>query len=475
MTSEARKNAGYLLPDQIDGHDTRCVCLWIPDVQEYRAAFLGQLYELTKWWIWEKSYEPGDTRATEAAKYWFQIIHEGLNMSCGSGVLDLRQSETDPCLIEKTHNGVDWFEAWRFDSCGGSNNDTQMTTIENQYADILQRLSDLYDGTPGSINSQCPGDFFDGDGSTARQAALCMALGTFVKSYFEQWRRKAEIVLAGGIVVLWFGAVPVIGWIAVAVIAGLAFVTQVALDAARDDDAIEDIICCMYDALRGTAINHANFQTSLDSCGFTGGSNSAILRDILAADLPEEKNYLSFLDALGNSYPLAQSGVEDCPCGGDWMLDMDLTADGWGFEARGGLSYPVGSYSPGVGVVSGSDGSTHRIYGWLSPGVTAQTWKAEITFSLGGGAPSQWWQNGWAQRRCGRGAKPANTADGTFFVGNQSNTNAAGTYTDMTNGEVTRAASTWVSLHFANPSGITITRVKLYGTSSTLPPGAVWL
>lgn len=473
MTSQRQKNAGYLLPDQLTGHDLLCVCLKIPDVEEYRTAFLKQVWELGAWGVWEKSYQPGDTRAKEAAEYWRELLLEYLNMACGDGLLDLRQNPDDPCEVQKTYDGEIWYEAWRFDACGNADQ-TQMTTIENQYADILQRLSDIYDGTPTSINSQCPTDYFDGDGSDNRRMALCMALHTFVKSYFEHWRRKAEIILAGGIVVLWFGAVPILGWIAVAVIAGLAYVTQVALDAARDDDAIEEIICCMFTYLQGKGINHTEFQNSLSACGFSGGTNAAILRDILAADLPEEKNYLSFLEALGTAYPLAQAGVEDCPCGGDWLLDMDLTLDDWGWQHRVRPN-PTGHYSSGVGIVSGSDGSTNRIYGWISPGITAQTWKAEITFTLAGGAPNKWWQQGWALRRCGRGSPPNNSADGTFYVGTKATTNSAGTYTDMTNGEVTRAHSTYVSLHFANPSQIVIKRVKLYGTGYTLPPGAVWL
>lgn len=56
---------GYLLPEQIDGHELFCVSMKVPNVREYRMAVLGQLAELGKWWIWEKD---GTERGSEAAQ-----------------------------------------------------------------------------------------------------------------------------------------------------------------------------------------------------------------------------------------------------------------------------------------------------------------------------------------------------------------------------------------------------------------------
>jgi hypothetical protein len=84
MPSDAQKNAGWLLPEQIADHELICVSLKIPNVREYRAAFLGALYSLTKWFNWDKSYEPGDTRASQAAHYWRELLYEYLEIgACG--------------------------------------------------------------------------------------------------------------------------------------------------------------------------------------------------------------------------------------------------------------------------------------------------------------------------------------------------------------------------------------------------------
>lgn len=87
MTSEAQKSAGYLLPEQIDGHDLICLRVNVPNVREYRAAVRGALYELTKWWNWEKTYQAGDTRATRAAAYWRELIAGTLYIGdCAEGL-----------------------------------------------------------------------------------------------------------------------------------------------------------------------------------------------------------------------------------------------------------------------------------------------------------------------------------------------------------------------------------------------------
>lgn len=73
--SDPQKDTGYLLPDPIEGWDLICVTLKIPDTPEYRSAFRGALKSLTEWHKWERT---GDTKGTQAATYWRQIINEHL-------------------------------------------------------------------------------------------------------------------------------------------------------------------------------------------------------------------------------------------------------------------------------------------------------------------------------------------------------------------------------------------------------------
>lgn len=67
MSSDKQKKAGYRLPDTIEGHPLTPICGYIPDDPRYHAAFRGAVWQLGKWWNWEKSYQAGDNRATRAA------------------------------------------------------------------------------------------------------------------------------------------------------------------------------------------------------------------------------------------------------------------------------------------------------------------------------------------------------------------------------------------------------------------------
>lgn len=118
MTSEAQKNAGYLLPEQITGHDLICVRLRIPNVREYRAALRGALKSLTEWWNWEKSYQSGDTRATQAAAYFRELINDYLTFEdCESQPMPIQFRQTD-CLLEySTDGGQTWLEAADLSLC----------------------------------------------------------------------------------------------------------------------------------------------------------------------------------------------------------------------------------------------------------------------------------------------------------------------------------------------------------------------
>lgn len=75
MTSPRQKKAGWPIPEN-PSTALKCVTLKIPDDLLFEAAFIGAVFELSKWWNWDKSYEPGDTRATEAAALWRALLIE---------------------------------------------------------------------------------------------------------------------------------------------------------------------------------------------------------------------------------------------------------------------------------------------------------------------------------------------------------------------------------------------------------------
>lgn len=113
MTSKAQRNAGWLLPSPITGYDTVCVSLRIPNAREYRAAFIGAIGELAKWWNWEKSYTLGDNRASQAAQYMLDHIKDMQFTDC----CEIQYRYTDCDILEFSLDGENWQVVANFGNC----------------------------------------------------------------------------------------------------------------------------------------------------------------------------------------------------------------------------------------------------------------------------------------------------------------------------------------------------------------------
>lgn len=249
---------------------------------------------------------------------------------------------------------------------------------ENALNQQLEKFNDLYDaGGIAELNANTPTDYYSGDDSSARLDALCMACETYVKSYAQRWLQQAQLVNGAlnfiiGIIV----PVPYLNTIAITVIAGLIGVDQDTVDAMQDNDALDAVICCMRDGLNGGAVNQTIFEDSLDGCSFAPGSNAEIVRGIIASDLDDFNNWLTFLNALGDAYTYTSKGITfACPCD-TTVITYDFTIDEQGFTSAltsiSGLPFSV--YVPGMyweeqAVTNGSS-TVFRFVDILSPDPT---------------------------------------------------------------------------------------------------------
>lgn len=217
----------------------------------------------------------------------------------------------------------------------------------------LAYLNNLWDGVnPDSVNPDTPNDYYSGDGSVDRENALCTACKIYVYSYVTKWSETATIALGVALVVSILSGITVVGGIiSIAILGSLVYMTQDYLDAIQNTDALDRVACCMLDALNGTAITMANFETCLDACAFAGGTDEYLITELVMSDLDKLDNWLSFINQIGNSYPLAQIGVYDCPCTEDWESIVDFTVDDYGFVFQTTSGNPVGSWSNGVGLI----------------------------------------------------------------------------------------------------------------------------
>jgi hypothetical protein len=94
-------------------------------------------------------------------------------------------------------------------------------------------------------------------------------------------------------------------------------------------------MCCWLDNLAEVAISRANWQAQLEACDFEDGSDEYKVWQVICSEVTTDKQWCAFLDALGNAYPLAQLGVQDCPCDEceDWEHTIDFTASNGSFTA----------------------------------------------------------------------------------------------------------------------------------------------
>jgi hypothetical protein len=206
-----------------------------------------------------------------------------------------------------------------------------------QQAQELQALADLWDGVnPSSVNENTPDNFYSGDGSADRENALCTAIKIYVYSYAQNWVTKAQLALGVVAIVGIVASITIVGgMIATALVGGLAYLTSFAITAMQDENALDDVVCCIFEALNGASITNANWLTCLDDCNFEVGTNQAIIRDIIASDLDQFNNWLTFINQVGNSYVLVQAGVSDCPCEDvSWVWNSDFATSQNIWQAR---------------------------------------------------------------------------------------------------------------------------------------------
>lgn len=107
---------GYRAPDE-QPETFVCARVYVPDDTLHIAAFWGAVETLTKWIAWER----GGSKARDAAAVWklawemSRAAWEECNRECG--IVDIRQSLSQPCLIEKKIDCSTWVTAVDMRAC----------------------------------------------------------------------------------------------------------------------------------------------------------------------------------------------------------------------------------------------------------------------------------------------------------------------------------------------------------------------
>jgi hypothetical protein len=249
---------------------------------------------------------------------------EGLEMTI------FRQNPIDTCQLEQSiDGGLTWSLAFDYGLCLGTILSGTQFPNQLELNAILDGLQDDFDtGGIAGINPDTPTSNYNGTGTSDEDNALCLAIDVYVRSYLSNWMDKASQTLGLNLIISTILKVfPPIGLLASELLNSLGFIDSMHVDAVKQQTAIDDVICCMQTALIDSAVNLSNFEQSLDACAFGAGTSEEKVREIVAADLDDARNWYSFLDALGIAQSIIASGAQyNCPCENVWEEEFVIAS-----------------------------------------------------------------------------------------------------------------------------------------------------
>jgi hypothetical protein len=339
MSSDAQKNKGFLLPDVLPEGRT-CVSFEIPNAPEFVAAVRGHVWQLSKYWNWERTDDK--PLAVDAARLFFDAIEETLCVGDGMKITG------DGCSKLYVQNCGDEEPTQVLDlSCA-----VDKTAAAADIAAAKQTLAELVrlfsTGGPGAIAPNA---------STAlladRENAICGASHAIIQviAAAELKRRQeannviqriAQVVLQFIIdfALFWmFGlplavAVAVSDFLASAIASRIHILDEVALQSATRLNATA---CCLATAAAGTIPMPNVLAAAVDTC-----TSPDVVPELFDA-FQDMNVYVSFLDLIEGAIDRVEQGFYTCSC--DWE------------NPEGEILWPTGTveYS---GVVVGDVSST---------------------------------------------------------------------------------------------------------------------
>lgn len=392
------KDDGFPLPSPVTGYPLICVTLKIPDNDQYRRDFLGHIWQLGKWWMWEQSGEPGDTRARDAAQYWRGLLADHLVMG--------------ECPVDCCDDILEAIAALQLqvDNQGKQNltRNVQQQQVESQ--GLRDVYEDKYDGSPTSINPDAPTVNFGSSGD--RLDALCAALMAYI---YQAANAQVQALVAGDVAAFALLAAAAILLIpglnlfylagaSLALLAGGGIIgvsTGTAIEALTDTSALDNVVCYMRDQLKSLSVTQANFAAVLNTYPWSPGSHESIVADFLKAQLGT--NYLAMLDMLGQAYSGAINGqpLPSCPCVVEDCLDF--TSSDQDVAAYGG----AGQWIDGAGWAQEVGGGVALIFNLSDAPNEIHSFRIEFSRAWAGATPNPDYDKFLGQVSSATGTAPA--------------------------------------------------------------------
>lgn len=297
-------DGGWILPDDLDP-ERRCLQVHIPWNREYRAAWTGAIYELTRWFNWQRD---GAHRGRLAAAVWAEVFREMIDMMDSDNPCPCEGEDmTDCCdpILEKLDIIIGLL------SLPTPADDLVISDKRDAVEQIVKgdpfEVADLHPSAP---------DVSFTEGSDAqelyawRYAALCYVLNYTVEVIKLNFNRRLLLdFLETGFALYFEGQ-----WLS---ILGTMVVTGVygtlANAVLKDQAAIEHVVCCMREWLVGKTVSRENLQAAAYAC--QDGANETIIGEMIHQFYSDDANFGAAVHDLGYSYELIKAGADlDCPC-----------------------------------------------------------------------------------------------------------------------------------------------------------------
>ena len=282
MVRQADRRNGYPLPDTVEPPDMVCLKVWVPDEPTYRTNVLGALWELGKWFRHERDELK---RAREVAQVWRTAL---MMMEWGDCV-------SDPCCPEQI----------------------ELTRVANEQAaaDARRQLFTDWRGLPPGTNpAYVPTQF--SSGTPESEGALCRVIAEFISSWGNITFHNLlalGLVSAAGAAAGWL-LFPPAGF-AAGIIAGVQLWATAELgEALNNEQAVQKVKCCLYDALKGSQVDAATLQAAASACQAELTGDAAIITGALAGTFGLQDNYRIFAEALAAGQGDQTATDDGCKC-----------------------------------------------------------------------------------------------------------------------------------------------------------------
>lgn len=328
-----------------------------PVNQEWAKHIMGAVSVLSLWTAWTGEEDDRNLAVQEIFDFMVGEV---------CGMFQLRQSTTEPCLLEQTIDGGDnWIPAFDFSLCAGGGSDAAIQIYIDIAITNIAILNQLYIDAGLDITIMFPNLEYDsGPEDADRDTAICYALEALTEGVFNAVEERILNLLdkqglLSSIVKFMTG-----GWFASegSLLAALSNsvvdaifgsdALEAAADALSNTSARRNVVCCLYEQLEGATVTFAAWQLARSSCNYAPASDEELLLDILDPLFAGLDAYLSWVSLVSNGVDLAVDDIigNDCLTCGQWIASIDFTSSDGGFVLDGlQLGDDFGEYLAGTG------------------------------------------------------------------------------------------------------------------------------